>query len=295
MQSRIPISHLYEYYIDGALTFKGDVLVSACACRLHRCGEADTNTCLNAQDILDNHRDEFVNYKLSYDVVMFLIKQFIGPMSSSFKGLMATKKEIAAHYDRGNDFFRAFLGPRMVYTSGVYYDCPKWEPSKNGKPAKHIGGTKLEEAQDNKMSLICDRLQLKPGQEYLDIGCGWGTLMRHAAREYGVNSTGVTLAKEGAKWCNDNIKSEGIQDKAQILCMDYREIPEKKYHAISAIEMAEHVGIANFQLFLGNIYENLEDDGYFLMQVSGVLRASRVKQPFRRQLWNWIRPIFPLA
>ena len=73
-----------------------------------------------------DHRDEFVNYKLTYDLWKFLVYQFIGPFSSSLKSLTATKKEIHAHYDRGNDFFRAFLGPRMVYTSGVFYEKPEW-------------------------------------------------------------------------------------------------------------------------------------------------------------------------
>merc|ERR1719231_2191707 len=109
----------------------------------------------------------------------------------------------------------------------------------------------------------------------MDIGCGWGTLMRHAAREYKVKSTGVTLSVEGAKWCNDNIEMEGIGKNAQILRMDYRDIPkDRKFKAISAIERAEHVGIANFQLFLGNIYNNLEDDGMFLMQVAGLRKGS---------------------
>jgi cyclopropane fatty-acyl-phospholipid synthase-like methyltransferase len=181
----------------------------------------------------------------------------------SFKNKIATKKEIAAHYDRGNDFFRAFLGPRMVYTSGVYYDKPSWsKPGKTAGYGEQVGGTTLEEAQDNKMSLICEKLQLKKGDEYLDIGCGWGTLMRHGAREFGAKSVGVTLSVEGAKWCNAQIEAEGISDTAEILCCDYRDIPkERKFQAISAIEMAEHVGIANFQLFLGNIYNMLEVRG----------------------------------
>jgi len=250
---RIPISHLYEYYIDGDLEFKGDVL-----------------------DILDNHRDEFVNYKLSFDMLFFLIRQFIGPMSSSFKSVTATKKEIAAHYDRGNDFFRAFLGPRMVYTSGIYYECPTWTKSK-GKAGdmKQISGTSLEEAQDNKMSLICAKMGIKPGDRYLDIGCGWGTLMRHGAREFGASAVGVTLSKEGAAWCNAQIEAEGLTDRAEILCMDYREIPkDRTFDCISAIEMAEHVGIKNFQLFLGNIYNMLEDDGTYLMQVAGLRKGA---------------------
>jgi cyclopropane fatty-acyl-phospholipid synthase-like methyltransferase len=252
-KSRIPISHLYEYYIDADVEFKGDVL-----------------------HILQNHRDEFVSYKFTFDMLLFLVKQFVGPMSSSFKNITATTKEIAAHYDRGNDFFRAFLGPRMVYTSGVYYECPSWSKSK-GKAGdmKQIAGTSLEEAQDNKMSLICEKLQLKAGDSYLDIGCGWGTLMRHAAREFGANSVGVTLSSQGAAWCNAQIKAEGLQDTAEILIMDYRMIPkDRKFQAISAIEMAEHVGIANFQLFLGNIYDMLEDDGMYLMQVAGLRKGA---------------------
>jgi len=250
--NKIPISTLYEVYVDGDVAFKGDVL-----------------------EILMDHRDEFVNYKLTYDLWKFLVYQFIGPFSSSLKSLTATKKEIHAHYDRGNDFFRAFLGPRMVYTSGVFYEKPEWAKGVGGKPGKQIAGTSLEEAQDNKMSLIADRLQIQKGDKYLDIGCGWGTLMRHCAREFGAKSTGVTLSVEGEKWCNEQIKKEGIQKDADILCMDYRDIPkDQKYQAVSAIEMAEHVGIANFQLFLTNIYNMLEDDGMFLMQVAGLRKGA---------------------
>merc|ERR1712139_2467 len=115
----------------------------------------------------------------------FLVLQlFPNSQNSSMKDLKATKKEIAAHYDRGNDFFRAFLGPRMVYTSGVYYEKPEWSKAVGKIPGKQIKGTSLEEAQDNKMSLIADRLQVQKGDKYLDIGCGWGTLMRHVAREF---------------------------------------------------------------------------------------------------------------
>jgi cyclopropane fatty-acyl-phospholipid synthase-like methyltransferase len=141
----------------------------------------------------------------------------------------------------------------MVYTSGIYYDKPEWTKAVGKTPGKQIKGTTLEEAQDNKMSLIADRLQVKKGDKVLDIGCGWGTLMRHFAREFGAKSTGVTLSVEGAKWCNEQIQKEGIEKSADILCMDYREIPkENRYQAISAIEMAEHVGIANFNVSTPN-------------------------------------------
>ena len=121
---------------------------------------------------------------------------------------------------------------------------------------------------------LCSVIQRNDPVHLSLLGCGWGTLMRHVAREFGAVSTGVTLSVEGAKWCNEQIKKEGIKN-ANILTMDYRDIPkENKYQAISAIEMAEHVGIANFQLFLGNIYDMLEDDGMFLMQVAGLRKGA---------------------
>lgn len=161
--ARIPMSTLYDAYIQGKVDFVGDVWVT-----------------------LDQHRDKFVTYKLTWTMVKWLVLQlFPNAHNSSLKDVKSTTKEIAEHYDRGNDFFNAFMGPSMVYTSGVYR-----------------GDQSLEDAQFNKMSMICDKLMVKEGERFLDIGCGWGTLVRHAAREYGATAVGVTLSKEGAAWCN---------------------------------------------------------------------------------------------
>lgn len=235
---RIPMFTLGSLYLNDHIKFKGDVL-----------------------EILRDHRNEFVHYRITFDYIKFLLLQlFPNDANSSLKDLDSTKKEIAEHYDRGNDFFEAFLGPRMVYTSGVFHGLDQ----------------SLEEAQDNKMSMICDKLQLKEGETILDIGCGWGTLLCHAAKHYGARAVGVTLSVEGAKYCKDQAKSKGLDDKVSIMRCDYREIDPQKYkfNKVSSIEMAEHVGLRNFQLYLENVKALMEDDGMFLMQVAGLRKGS---------------------
>jgi cyclopropane fatty-acyl-phospholipid synthase-like methyltransferase len=164
------------------------------------------------------------------------------------------------HYNRGNDFFAAFLGPRMVYTSGFFLD-PKNET--------------LETAQDRKMQMVCNKLMLEKGDTHLDIGCGWGTLIAYAAKNYGTDSTGVTIAPEGADWGNQQIRDFGMTDQqARALVLDYRDIPAgKKWNKISCLEMGEHVGIRKFGGFIKMIYDKLEDDGKFYIQQAG-LRAN---------------------
>ena len=235
-KEKIPMCEFYELYIEGELSIKGDML-----------------------EVLDKHRDEFLNYRTTLRQLRWLIEQFFPQTSSSFKDKKATKKEIADHYDRGNDFFNAFLGETMVYTSGVYRGLDQT----------------LKQAQENKMSLICDKIDLQKGETFLDIGCGWGTLTRHAAKHYGATSTGVTLSVEGAAWCKEKNTEEKLEDKVNILTMDYRDIPTaKKFDKIASIEMAEHVGLQNFQIYLKGVQDLMADEGIFLMQVAGLRQGS---------------------
>ena len=128
----------------------------------------------------------------------------------------------------GDDFYNWFLGPRMIYTSGIVSDITRAET--------------LEELQDNKMKLVCEKLDLKEDDRLLDVGCGWGTLAAFAAKNYGCDVTGITLGKNQTKFGNDRIKENGVShDKARILCMDYREIPggPGHYTKIVSLEMAE--------------------------------------------------------
>jgi len=211
-------------------------------------------------ETLANDREAFIDWRPNYDLMRFILAQAVPITSSSFKSISATAHEIADHYDRGNDFFNAFLGPAMVYTSGFYQGLDQT----------------LEQAQVNKMQMLCEKVHLKPGMKFLDIGCGWGTLVRHAASKFGAKATGVTLSAEGAAWCRERAKKEGLSvAQCEILNCDYREIPaDRTFDAISAVEMAEHVGIANFGLFLDNVRKLLKDDGLFYMQVAGLRKGS---------------------
>lgn len=115
----------------------------------------------------------------------------------------------------------------MIYTSGVVLDASTEES--------------LEQLQDNKLALVCHKLDLQPSDRLLDIGCGWGTLVAYAAKNFGCDVTGLTLAQTGAKFGNERIKESGVSDQqARILCLDYRDMPkEKKFTKIVSLEMAE--------------------------------------------------------
>jgi len=235
---KVPMHLLVEIFLNDQVAFKGDIL-----------------------DILWNHRDEFIDWRPNWNLMQFLIDQLFPSKSSSYKSVSATTKEIAEHYDRGNDFFNAFLGPSMIYTSAFYHGTEQT----------------LEQAQENKLNMLCEKMHLfKPGMRHLDIGCGWGTLVRHAAKKFGAQSKGVTLSKEGAAWCREQNVKEGLKpEQCEILNCDYRLIdPQLRFDAISAVEMAEHVGIANFQLFLNNVRNMLTDQGVFYMQVAGLRKGS---------------------
>jgi cyclopropane fatty-acyl-phospholipid synthase-like methyltransferase len=147
----------------------------------------------------------------------------------------------------------------MIYTSGFFQNA----------------GETLEQAQDNKLNLVCQKLQLEEGHRLLDIGCGWGTLACHAARYYGADSTGVTIAQNQAAFGNERAREWGVEGRARILCSDYRDIPETKFDRISSLEMVEHVGVKNLVAFYEQVRDLLTDDGLFLLQWTGLRRGLR--------------------
>jgi cyclopropane fatty-acyl-phospholipid synthase-like methyltransferase len=199
----------------------------------------------------------------SYDLVghhaQFVFQKFIPQLVVHSK--KQDERIVRDHYDRRNDFFGGFLGERMIYTSAFFL---------NGKES-------LTEAQDNKLDLVCQKLQLKPGERLLDIGCGWGTLLAHSAKYYGTDSTGVTIAQAGADYANAQIEAWGVKETARAWRMDYRAIPQDKYDKISCLEMAEHVGVKYFQRFMNQIHGLLKDDGLFYLQIAG-LKAGLHKE-----------------
>jgi len=202
-------------------------------------------------------RDLFVKYTLTPMHLKWAVTNFVPEVAIHSKE--QDQRIVREHYDRGDDFFGWFLGERMVYTSGFFLN-----PNES-----------VEQAQDNKMDLVCRKLQLEAGHRLLDIGCGWGTLVSHAARYYGAQATGVTIAKNQAAFGERRAKDWGVEDRVRILCRDYRDIPEGKYDRISSLEMVEHVGVKNLRAFYEQVSDLLTDDGLFLLQWTGLRRGLR--------------------
>ncbi|MHB9861222.1 class I SAM-dependent methyltransferase [Streptomyces sp. YIM S03343] len=142
------------------------------------------------------------------------------------------RRAISHHYDVGNDFYALVLGPSMVYS------CAYWSA-----PPPAAG---LEDAQHDKLELICRKLGLKPGQRLLDVGCGWGSLAVHAAREHGVHVTGITLSQEQAAYARKRVADAGLTDRVEIRVQDYRDVTDGPYDAIASVGMAEHVGAERY-------------------------------------------------
>ncbi|MFF5984610.1 class I SAM-dependent methyltransferase [Streptomyces olindensis] len=158
------------------------------------------------------------------------------------------RRAISHHYDVGNDFYEIVLGPSMVYS------CAYW-------PAPD---STLEQAQRDKLELVCRKLGLKPGQRLLDVGCGWGSLAIHAARDHGVSVVGVTLSQEQAAYARKRVADEGLTDKVEIRVQDYRDVRDGPYDAVSSIGMAEHVGADRYLEYAADLYDLLKPGGRLL-------------------------------
>src|SRR5689334_18654450 len=140
-------------------------------------------------------------------------------------------KAISHHYDVSNRFYEWVLGPSMTYTCACY-------PSSTAT---------LEEAQAAKYELVAQKLALEPGMRLLDVGCGWGGMVMHAAAEHGVKALGVTLSRNQAEWAQAEIERRGLGGLAEVRHCDYRDAPESQFDAISSIGLTEHIGRANLR------------------------------------------------
>lgn len=195
---------------------------------------------------------------------------FMGEMSkfttdkSSLKKLIHTsksmknqKKEVTSHYDIGNEFYSLWLDETMSYSCGYF---------KNDTDS-------LYQAQINKVNHILEKLQLKEGMTLLDIGCGWGFLLKQAAKLYGVKGTGITLSEEQYKKFASEIEKEGLQDLLSVRLMDYRELKNSglQFDRAVSVGMLEHVGRGNYELFIENVNAVLKPQGLFLLHyISGM-------------------------
>ena len=160
------------------------------------------------------------------------------------------------HYDVSNAFYRLVLGPTMVY-SCAYFTCPD---------------DTLEEAQTRKLETICRKLRLRAGDRLLDIGCGWGSLVLHAAREHGARAVGVTLSEPQAELARARIRDAGLSERCEIRVADYREVDDGPYDKVASVGMYEHVGRAQLGEYVGRVTRLLRAGGLFLNH--GIVRAQ---------------------
>lgn len=202
-----------------------------------------------------------------------VLDMFLGQMGKftrdkkALKKLLFTSKskknqavEVKSHYDIGNDFYEMWLDKSMSYSCGYF---------KNDDDS-------LYQAQVNKVDHILQKLQLKEGMTLLDIGCGWGFLLRRAAETYGVKGVGITLSEEQYRHCSEGIKKIGMEDMLTAKLMDYRDLKGSgmMFDRVVSVGMIEHVGRGNYDLFLENVDAVLKEKGLFLLHYISALREN---------------------
>jgi cyclopropane-fatty-acyl-phospholipid synthase len=205
---------------------------------------------------------------------------FAGAIAESESKGRDNKALIQFHYDLSNDFYALFLDPEMQYSCAYY---PRWDAS-------------LEEAQRAKLDMICRKLRLQPGERFLDIGCGWGGLVCHAAQNYGVTAHGVTLSEAQLSFAREKIARLGLSDRVTVELKDYRELTGT-FDKIASIGMFEHVGIANHSAYFTKMNALLRPQG-LLLNHAITRPAKRDLKTFRRKRPEYAaitRYIFPGA
>ena len=184
---------------------------------------------------------------------------------------------ISHHYDVSNDFYALWLDERMVYSCAYF----------------RSESDSLAEAQVAKLEHICRKLRLRPGESFLDIGCGWGALAMHAAEHHGVRATGITLSENQFRLANERIQAAGLQDRCRVLLQDYRDHrSELAYDKIASIGMFEHVGLANLPVYFRTVSRLLRDRGLFLNH--GITASNSASHPVGWGAGEFIdRYVFP--
>ena len=188
------------------------------------------------------------------------------------KGRDATA--ISHHYDVSNTFYEWVLGPSMAYTCACY-------------PAEDAS---LEEAQAYKFDLVARKLGLRSGMRLLDVGCGWGSMVMHAARHHGVQALGVTLSEQQALWAQRAIAAAGLSDLAEVRHLDYRDVTETGFDAVSSIGLTEHIGKSQLPGYFRFLYGKLKPEGRLLNHCITRIDST---EPARRSDGFIYRYVFP--
>ncbi len=204
-------------------------------------------------------------------------RDYTGDESGRARARTENRDFVQFHYDVSNDFYRLFLDPQMQYSCAYFTE---WS----------VG---LDQAQDDKLEMICRKLRLKSGDRLLDIGCGWGGLIYYAARNYGVVAHGVTMSEAQRVFARETIERLGLGDTVSVELKDYAEL-DGEYDKIASIGMYEHIGLANIPTYLSKVRRLLADDGLFLNHA--ISRRAKRRQrrlgsrPEQRAIMRYIFP-----
>jgi len=181
--------------------------------------------------------------------------------------------EIRFHYDVGNDFYALWLDPNMLYTCAYY----------------RKESDDLATAQINKLNHICRKLRLEPEERLLDIGCGWGGLVMHAAENFGVQATGITLSAAQAEWAQKRIVDRGLGDRCRVEVMDFRDLPiNARFDKISSVGVTEHVAQDQQPAYFARAFQALEPGGLFLNHCEVSTRAARRTNSLGERISRWL-------
>jgi cyclopropane-fatty-acyl-phospholipid synthase len=250
---RPSLDHLFRRYVSGDIEIEGSDLISFVETARRRKKEARLR--------LGDLRKGFPWTKalpllLARDRRAAIGHEFHGGDAPRRGTKHSDKDLIQFHYDASNEFYGLFLDPEMVYSCAYFRD---WSNS-------------LEQAQRDKLDLICRKLRLKAGETFLDIGSGWGALLCHAARHYDVRAHGVTLSQAQYDHARAKIERLGLSDRVTVTLADYRTL-EARFDKIASIGMYEHVGIANYPAYFKKMHGLLADSGIFLNH--GITRRAK--------------------
>ncbi|MDQ2756197.1 MAG: cyclopropane-fatty-acyl-phospholipid synthase family protein [Actinomycetota bacterium] len=187
-------------------------------------------------------------------------------ISGRLHSALRDRQAIHHHYDLSNDFYSLVLDPHMAYSSGYWTsDDPSYG---------------VQDAQRDKLDLVCRKIGLEPGMRFLDVGCGWGSLSLYAAEHFGAQVTGVTIAKEQKAFIDDRIRERGLEGRVEIRLQDYRDVRDGGFDAVASLEMGEHVGEKNYATYVEVLRRNVVDGGRVLVQQMSRRGRHRGGGPF---------------
>lgn len=171
-------------------------------------------------------------------------------LTGKLHSLLRDKSAIAHHYDLSNAFYQLLMDESMAYSSAYFTSESQ----------------SLEQAQHDKLEMICRKLDLRPGMRLLDIGCGWGSLLVHAAKHHGVHAVGITLSAEQLQHIRARLAQHDLEDRVEVRRQDYRELPDAPFDAVASIEMGEHVGEINYPAYAATLHRMVKPGGRVLIQ-----------------------------